>query len=284
MKKFAATLFLVCSCLFAIAQNSNTLTFLGIPVDGSKQDMEAQLKQKGFKEKYGYDCLTGQFNGETVDVYIHTNHQIVDRIYVAFLPTTEHEIRFKYNRLLTQFKNNSKYSENFCDNVEIPMDEDISYEISINHKRYEANFAFIKSPDLDEIVEKFMETILTSFSSILPELPEEQVIEFEKQFTEFRALLTVYINSSEEERESMKSRILEDNTVFLNEHPESQELFELVELVKEYLESVLKLIVMTNNLPTGHVWFTIHKHEKLGKFYIGLYYDNLANRPNGEDL
>ena len=40
----------------------------------------------------------------------------------------------------------------------------------------------------------------------------------------------------------------------------------------------LKVIQMSN----GSVWFKIFEH--CGKYYIGLYYDNLLNKPNGEDL
>ena len=40
----------------------------------------------------------------------------------------------------------------------------------------------------------------------------------------------------------------------------------------------LKVIQMSN----GSVWFEIFEHY--GKYYIGLYYDNLLNKPNGEDL
>ena len=40
----------------------------------------------------------------------------------------------------------------------------------------------------------------------------------------------------------------------------------------------LKIIQMSN----GSVWFKIFEHY--GKYYIGLYYDNLLNKPNGEDL
>ena len=275
MKKIAATLFLVYSCLIAIAQNSNTLTFLGIPVDGSEQAMKNKLKQKGFKEKYGYDCLTGQFNGETVDVYIHTNHQIVDRIYVAFRPTTEHEICIMFNRLLTQFQNNNKYS-GFYGNTEISMNEDISNEILVNHKRYEASFRYI-NPDLDVSEEEFMERFLTALSSTLSE----------EQVTKIRTQLTTFFNSSGEERESMlsiitseltnNSKIIEENADFLNEHPE---------LLQKYYESILAVMKASQSVldsfSTGHVWFMIH--ENFGKFNIGLYYDNLANRPNGEDL
>lgn len=40
----------------------------------------------------------------------------------------------------------------------------------------------------------------------------------------------------------------------------------------------LKVIQMSNS----SVWFKIFEHY--GKYYIGLYYDNLLNKPNGEDL
>lgn len=40
----------------------------------------------------------------------------------------------------------------------------------------------------------------------------------------------------------------------------------------------LKVIQISN----GSVWFKIFEHY--GKYYIGLYYDNLLNAPNGEDL
>ena len=40
----------------------------------------------------------------------------------------------------------------------------------------------------------------------------------------------------------------------------------------------LKVIQMSNS----SIWFKIFEH--CGKYYIGLYYDNLLNAPNGEDL
>lgn len=276
MKRIAATLFFVCICLIAFAQNSNTLTFLGIPVDGSELSMKNKLKQKGFKEKYGYDCLTGQFNGETVDVYIHTNHDKVDRIYVAFRPTTEHEIRIMFNRLLAQFQNNNKYSD-FFGNAEIPLDENILHEIKVNHKRYEASFRYI-NPDLVISEEEMMNRFLTALSSTLSE----------EKITNIRTQLADYYNFSEEERESMLPiiekelteglKLMEENADILNEHHP--------ELLQEYFESMLGVMKASqsvlDSLSTGQVWFMIH--ENFGRFNIGLYYDNLANRPNGEDL
>lgn len=276
MKRIAATLFLVCSCIIAIAQNSNILKFLDIPIDGSELSMKNKLKQKGFKEKYGYDCLTGQFNGETVDVYIHTNHQKVDRIYVAFRPTTEHEIRIKYNRLLAQFDNNDKYSGSFY-NAEIPMDEDIEYEISANHKRYEATFHYI-NPGEDISEEDILERFYTALSSTWP---EDKISNLKTQFANF-------LNLSEEEKElrlseiknelAYNSKFFEENAEILDNHPE---------LLTEYYEQMFGLLQAAesvfDSMTIGSVWFMIHREYK-GKYYIGLYYDNLANRPNGEDL
>lgn len=44
----------------------------------------------------------------------------------------------------------------------------------------------------------------------------------------------------------------------------------------------LKFIDAMKSLADGDVWFMIHEHY--GKYQIGLYYDNLHNQANGEDL
>lgn len=257
MKKKFLTLFFVCFSLTAVAQGvpENMFTFLGIPIDGSEQAMKAQLKQKGFKENIGLDYLTGQFNGEPVNVYVHTNHQIVDRVFVAFQPTTEYEIRRKYNHLLAQFQNNGKYLDWWWDNEEIPINEDISYEISINHKRYEAIFGYV-NPDMvtgQGIIDNFTAAISTLVS-------EENVAQF----------LPIFEFIAEQENEELIVANLQEQvqTGRLDE--------ESVLVVLQAMQSAWKSYV------TGHVWFMIH--EYYGEYYIGLYYDNLANRPNGEDL
>lgn len=50
----------------------------------------------------------------------------------------ETDIKIRFNKLCQQFKNNSKYTS--LDDYTIPEDEDISYEMSVNSKRYEAIF------------------------------------------------------------------------------------------------------------------------------------------------
>ena len=48
----------------------------------------------------------------------------------------------------------------------------------------------------------------------------------------------------------------------------------------QLVSSVVGLKVF--QMSKGSVWFQIF--EYYGKYYIGLYYDNLINKPNGEDL
>lgn len=223
MKRIFATLFLVITTITILAQsaNDNTLKFLGHPVDGSKSQMEKHLRSKGFTYNSYSDCYKGKFNGKLVDVYISTNNGNVDRVYVAF-PTqrSESDIINEYNILLGQFKNNDKYLE-LKENPQIPEDENLSYEMSVNNKRYEASYYYVPQIDTLAMQKEFHEELTRRYTpEQLEELTEIDVLKF----------------------------------------------------VFEKLEDML----------TGSVWFTIH--EIYGKYQIGLYYDNLNNRPNGEDL
>lgn len=120
--------------------NSNVLKFMGIPVDGSKTEVIQKLKEKGFKYDSTNDCLTGRFNGGESNIFVSTNKNKVDRIYVCdATATNEANIRINYNNLLYQFNNNSKYIT-VVENKPIPEDEDISYEMLVHNKRYEAVF------------------------------------------------------------------------------------------------------------------------------------------------
>ena len=120
--------------------NSNVLKFMGIPVDGSKTQVVQKLEEKGFKYDSLNDCLTGQFNGQDSHIIVSTNKNKVDRIIVRNTTgTDETNVCINYNNLLYQFNNNSKYIT-AVENKPIPENEDISYEMSIHNKRYEAVF------------------------------------------------------------------------------------------------------------------------------------------------
>lgn len=136
----------------AYAQNDVT-KFLGIPVDGTKSEMIRKLKEKGFVYDQTNDRLTGEFNGTEVEIYVVTNNNKVYRIAVLDMESREEtDIRIRFNKLCRQFENNSKYINLSFKDYTIAGDENISYEISVNKKRYEAVFyqkPTINSDDTD---------------------------------------------------------------------------------------------------------------------------------------
>lgn len=132
---------LLISSLFIYAQQDIT-KFLGIPVDGSKSEMIQKLKAKGYTSSpLDKDVLVGEFNGADVNIHVVTNNNKVYRIMICDVNNIdERAIQIRFNRLCEQFVNNSKYSSLPLEEYMIPDDEDISYEITVHKKRYEAVF------------------------------------------------------------------------------------------------------------------------------------------------
>ena len=132
---------LLISSLFIYAQQDVT-KFLGIPVDGSKSEMIQKLKAKGYTSSpLDKDVLVGEFNGADVNIHVVTNNNKVYRIMICDVNNiVERAIQIRFNRLCEQFVNNSKYSSLPLEEYMIPDDEDISYEITVHKKRYEAVF------------------------------------------------------------------------------------------------------------------------------------------------
>lgn len=150
------------SCLligFAIFAQYDVTKFLGIPVDGPKSEMIRKLKAKGFKlKRVGDDeVLNGRFNGTDVSVFISTENGKVARIMVSDENTMdETDIKIRFNRLCQQFNDNGKYFS--LGDFTIPENEDISYEIAVRDKRYEA--VFYQLPD-GETLEQLKANILS---------------------------------------------------------------------------------------------------------------------------
>lgn len=132
---------LLISSLFIYAQQDVT-KFLGIPVDGSKSEMIHLKKAKGYTSSpLDKDVLVGEFNGADVNIHVVTNNNKVYRIMICDVNNIdERAIQIRFNRLCEQFVNNSKYSSLPLEEYMIPDDEDISYEITVHKKRYEAVF------------------------------------------------------------------------------------------------------------------------------------------------
>lgn len=192
---------------------SEVLKFLGIPIDGPKSSMIEALKAKGFEylKVDGNDVLIGDFNGRKSNIYIHTNRNVVDRVYVCYnTNVSESQIKIDYNNLISQFQRSEKYFE-LIPNVPLSDEEDISYEMSVHNKNYDAVFC-LKPVFTDE---------------------EKQMIQD------------------------------------ANEGKVSN-------------EDYLKVAEMIQSKIIGNVWFRIQEHY--GEYGIEIYYDNLLNRADGEDL
>ena len=233
MKKY---ILLFCGLLFCSilvsSQNKDVTKFLGIPVDGTKQEMISKLKAKGFKiSPYNKDVLTGEFNGYDVNVHVVTRNRKVWRILVCDANTVnEADIRIRFNNLCYQFDKNEKYTTMSLPgdtiNYIINENENISYNMNIKNKRYEA--AYYQKPEQ-------MDTLAIANmlkNKLYSKYTEEQIK-----------------NPTEE----MK--------------------------VEMYRESLIAMLEVVTKKP---VWFTISEFQ--GKYYISMFYDNVYNQANGEDL
>lgn len=164
----------------AVFAQKDVTTFLGIPVDGTKTEMRKKLIAKGFSPKVvsGNECFTGEFNGTDVHVFIVTNNNKVYRIMVADANTIdEAAIKIRFNRLVSQFTNNKRYFS-LPEDQTISDDEDISYEILVKKKRYEA--IFYQIPDYSKIDtlavrEKAYEIMLEKYTEEQLQNPTEEM-------------------------------------------------------------------------------------------------------------
>lgn len=168
MKKLLSIAMLLVLSLSAYAQKEVT-KFLGIPVDGTKSAMIRKLKAKGFTLtpiSTDRNALEGEFNGRKVNVYVATNNDKVYRIMVADADlSNESEIKIRFNNLCQQFAQNPKYIPASLDDFQLSEDEDISYEMAVNSKRYQA--AYYQMPTaMDTIAarEKILAPLLAKYT------------------------------------------------------------------------------------------------------------------------
>ncbi len=166
MKRFI-TISLAIMIAFAASAQRNVTKFLGIPIDGTKSAMIQKLKAKGFTYDATNDVLSGEFNGRDVNLHVVTNNNKVYRIMVVdAVGSSEGEIKIRFNTLCRQFEKNGKYvPQNFSGEYTIGEDVDLSYEIGVNEKRFEAAYYQFTEADqdttgltewaLDKITEKY---------------------------------------------------------------------------------------------------------------------------------
>lgn len=236
---FVIGILIMCSTVFG--QSESTLKFLGIPVDGSKSEMVAALKSKGFEYDSESDFLIGDFNGRESHIGIVENHGKVYRVVVFDANTYDAgEIKIRFNNLIHQFENNGKYYYIVPNDI-IPEDEDIHYEILVNKKMYSATFHYNPLYGNDELRDRLINEAVEESKLFLEEKKDEKTI---------------------------------DGITYGEFYSDKDNYDQLISA-----QVSLKVYQMSKN---SSVWFTIL--EYYGEYYIGLYYDNLLNAPNGEDL
>ena len=253
------TLSVLCSA------QDRALKFLGIPVDGYKSEMIQKLRDEGYTySKDGdEDVLTGEFNGTDVNIYIVTNKNKIWRVYIADDDTRdEYQIKLRFNTLCEQFEKNPRYTA-ISEDQKIPMDEDISYEMNVNDKRYEA--AFYQIPD-DPNLMKAIEELSARFDNLnsgqQDSLAYEQLSEAVDDL--YSALFTYDAETF--------SKYDVDYLAHLSSATEEEQLA----MAKTLTEDIMS--ILSNRM----VWFTIS--EYCGGYYISMYYDNGYNKASGEDL
>lgn len=178
MKKITILVLLLVS-MIANAQRDVT-KFLGIPVDGLKPAMIQKLKGKGFVYNQRLDCLTGEFNGQDVRISIATNNNKVWRIMIQdTYPQDETGIKIRFNKLIQQFQKNEKYILASLSDPTLSDSEDISYEMLVNKKRYEAIFYQLPAhTDTLELLTGLEERLAVKYTLEQIENPTEDIQDY----------------------------------------------------------------------------------------------------------
>lgn len=176
MKKIFMCVFLCLLATVAIQAQEEVTRFLGIPVDGTEEEMILKLKEKGFRIDEDVDMLRGEFNGEDVYVTIATNKGKVRRIGLSDVSTRDEEgIRRRFNTLCEQFVNNEKYISASLSDYVIQDDEDIQYEMNVHDKQYEAAFYQLGSIDTMAIYNEVVAVLADKYTEEQLSNPNEDL-------------------------------------------------------------------------------------------------------------
>ena len=179
MKRLLFIVLAMIATITSFAQQKDVTSFLGIPVDGTVLSMKQKLVSKGFvPKKVGTnEFLEGEFNGCNVNVYIRTNNNKVYRIMVADKNTVdEAQIKIRFNNLVSQFENNKRYIPH--DKFTLSDEEDISYEMTVHNKSYEA--LFYQVPNMEKadtlaLQKKVRNELLSKYTEAELKNPSEEI-------------------------------------------------------------------------------------------------------------
>lgn len=179
MKRLLFIVLAMIATITSFAQQKDVTSFLGIPVDGTVLSMKQKLVSKGFvPKKVGTnEFLEGEFNGTDVHVWIATNNNKVYRIMLCDKNTVdEAQIKIRFNNLVSQFENNKRYFP--LDKYTLSDEEDISYEMTVHNKNYDAYFYQV--PDMEKadtlaLQEKVRNELLSKYTEAELKNPSEEI-------------------------------------------------------------------------------------------------------------
>lgn len=184
MRKLFLLMMLCCTLIASAQETKDVVKFLNIPVDGSKSEMITKLKDKGFKYDKERDYLSGVFNDQKVKLSVVALNNKVHRIVVIDeAGTDEAQIKIRFNLLCDQFANNDKYIGD-CETQKIPEDEDVSYEMAVRKKSYQA--VFYQKPDEEQLKKDFGTLLYSKYTQAeLESMNEDQQKEVEEMASKF---------------------------------------------------------------------------------------------------
>lgn len=179
MKRLLFIVLAMIATITSFAQQKDVTSFLGIPVDGTVSSMKQKLVSKGFvPKKVGTnEFLEGEFNGTDVHVWIATNNNKVYRIMLCDANTqNEANIKIRFNKLVSQFENNKRYTS--LDKYTLSDEENISYEMTVNKKNYDA--LFYQVPNMEKVdtlalQKKVRNELLSKYTEAELKNPSEEI-------------------------------------------------------------------------------------------------------------
>lgn len=249
-------------------------TFMGIPIDGTKNNMINQLQLKGFTivdRKEGY--LEGEFNGKDSYIYILTNRNKVYRICVVDkYASGEQQIILRFNRIVRQFSENENYFLPFgcsIDEMLIPDSERMLwYNIKYENKTYQASFAQVPNYAISFYSNLNTDKFITEYNNAFEKTPED-LFEYNKGWIENEG-----INYDDFYNEF-------DISIF----NDTKYKFQDKDRAICFLLMCVRGISMASKLISQKsVWISIENAQNTGEYKIYYFYDNKYNMSNGEDL
>lgn len=284
MKKFIgfAAVLLFSAVLYA---QKDVTEFLGIPVDGTKQQMIENLKAKGFVYDSQADVLSGEFNGEDVSISIQTQGNKVWRVVVIDkIPRDETQIKIRFNELVSQFENNESYLEYIAPSFVLAFKEGMIQRGFLSEEEAPEifdDFLYDQTISDDENIgngimleKKQYEAVFHQLSKSIDEDAEEVVNKFQKELKE--------LQNSDEYKEV---------TGWVSQYTEDEYTEEMIKRINkiddlakskfiEYIKAMERAVVVPSSMK--QVWFTIAEIE--GQYSIMMFYENKYNEADGSDL